>query len=267
MKSVTLVKLGGAVLTDKRRPQLIRRNLLEELVGQIQKSLPFFGSKLVIGNGGGSFGHYFAQKYGLLNGMSDEKGYLGFCEGKNANALLNRRLVDALIGRGMKACTYPMDSIFYDFGETGEAMKNWHLLFSYLTKEMIPVVYGDFVYDCKKGCRIISTEEIFSSLITAILTDSTYGYCVDKIVFCTDKDGVLDQAGQILPFIKRGEFKQWDIFEMHKKGYDVTGGMLGKVKMAMNPTFYFPVYIINGNYPERLGSLLRGNEVIGTKIY
>ncbi len=267
MKKVTLVKLGGAILTDKRKPQLIRQNLLEELVGQIQESLPFLGSELVIGNGGGSFGHYYAQKYGLLNGMVDEKGYLGFCKGKNGNALLNRRLVNAFISRGMKACSYLMDPIFYVFGEMGEAMKNWHLLFNYLSNGIIPVVYGDFVYDCEKGCRIISTEEIFSSLITAILTDSSYGYCVDKIVFCTDKDGVLDQAGQILPIIKREEFRQWDIFEMHKEGYDVTGGMLGKVKMALNPTFHFPVYIINGNHPGRLGGLLRGNEVIGTKIY
>ena len=36
---------------------------------------------VVIGNGGGSFGHYFAEKYSLMDGITNEDGW-DFAKGK-----------------------------------------------------------------------------------------------------------------------------------------------------------------------------------------
>lgn len=266
MKKLTFIKLGGAILTDKSKSCTIRYDLLKELTGQIRECLPFLKGSVVLGNGGGSFGHYFAEKYSLMEGITDERGWLGFCKGKNGNAFLNTKLIEEFANQGIAACSYPIDEIYCNNTLNIEESCRWSRLFSYLEHRILPVVYGDIIYDPKKGCRIISTEEIFSLLNEVILLNPDLGYSIDKIIFCTNKDGVENSEGGVIPLIDKVKFNQWDIIRRHGSGYDVTGGMYGKIMMAMKPNISCPVYIINGNHPERLSGLLRGEEVTGTCV-
>ena len=267
MKKLTLIKMGGAILTDKSKPCVIRYDLIKELTGQIRECLPFLKGSVVIGNGGGSFGHYFAEKYSLMDGITNEDGWMGFCKGKNGNAFLHTKLIEEFINQGILACSYPIDNIMNDNINKGEGINRWNQLFTYLEHGILPAVYGDIIFDSVKGCKIVYTETVFSLLNRAVILNPDWGYSIDKIIFCTNKDGIENLKGELLPFIDKTRFKQWEIFRKSGDGYDVTGGMYGKVMMAMNTEISCPVYIVNGNHPERLSGLLRGEEIIGTCIY
>lgn len=267
MEKLTLIKLGGAILTDKSKPCAIRYDLIKELTGQIRECLPFLKGSVIVGNGGGSFGHYFAEKYSLMDGISDAEGWEGFCKGKNGNAILHTKLIEEFVNQGISACSFPIDDIFCGDIQNAKDTSCWNRMFSYLEHGILPIVYGDIIYDSKKGCKIISTESIFTLLSEAIILNPDCGYSIDKIIFCTNKNGVENSDGEVLPFINKQKFNQWEIFRKHGDGYDVTGGMYGKVMMAIDTRICCPVYIINGNYPERLSGLLRGEEVTGTCIF
>lgn len=266
MRGITFIKLGGAILTDKANPCTIRLELMKELTGQIRECLPFLKGSVVIGNGGGSFGHYFAQKYDLKNGISDGKGWMGFCKGKNGNAFLHHKLVDEFLKQGIMACSYSSDNFFGGNSENRTETEDWSRFLAYLDHGILPIVYGDIIYEPEKGCRIVSTEDIFFALSRAILSQPSCGYFLYQIIYCTNRDGVEDMQGEVIPFIDANHFDQWEIFRKCGEGYDVTGGMCGKVKMAVDLKLPCPVYIVNGNYPERLAGLLKGEKVIGTCI-
>ncbi|MFW6435247.1 MAG: acetylglutamate kinase, partial [Halovenus sp.] len=61
---VTVLKLGGSVITDKDRPETADRDALETAAAAIGE---FLGGdeRLVVVHGGGSFGHPHAARIGV----------------------------------------------------------------------------------------------------------------------------------------------------------------------------------------------------------
>lgn len=258
MKNIFLVKFGGAVLTDKKTPCSIRHDTIVSL----SKCLANFTGTLILGNGGGSFGHYFAKKYDLIHGVSDRKSIMGMCGGKVGNAYLNTILVQSLIKYNVPACSCHIESFSSNSDGNLDLCKK---IVSYLNFGLLPVVYGDIIYNYTQGCRIVSTEEIFLALAHMFQEDPKQDYKIEKIIFCTDKDGVEDNYGNVVPVINKDNFNKWEFFWKDKETFDVTGGMYGKVKMAFE--LQCPVQIINGNYFENLKEALNGNNKIGTLIF
>lgn len=269
MEKMIMIKLGGAVLTDKLKPCVIRQQTMEGIAIQISSYLKKNRKRILIGNGGGSFGHYYAEKYGLNAGISDRTQFRGMCLGKNGNAYLNTKLTECLLLHGIDVCSYAVDEIFWyneDHWKNNHSIIPWLRLFEYLDHGIIPVVYGDIIYDRTLGCKIISTEEIFRNLAKFIVNTPSCGYQLEKIIFCTNRDGVEDLDGNVLHYISRKNFQQWEIFNRDVDGYDVTGGMLEKVKMALDIELKCPVQIINGNNQESLYKALCGDLNQGTII-
>jgi isopentenyl phosphate kinase len=239
------------------------------LAEQIASYRKHTSMKIILGNGGGSFGHYYAEKYGLEKGISSEQGIRGLCKGKNGNAYLNMLLTKSLIDNGLNACSYAIDDVYWKAGDCDiEApVDGWDRLFSYLDSGILPVVYGDILYDEERGCKIISTEQIFDALTKRITRDPDCGYQIEKIIYCTNCDGVEDLDGNVIPYISRSTFQQWEIFKRDVEGFDVTGGMYGKVKMSIDTNMQCPVQIINGNNPGYLYRALLGENMLGTLIW
>ncbi len=269
MKKLIMLKLGGAILTYKAKPCTIQMDMMDTLVRQIYNYLVDYPGSLIIGNGGGSFGHYYAERYKLVQGYHDKEGQLGMCKGKNSNALLHTLFVEKLTNYGVSACSFSVDEIYFTGGkkEASEDIVRWKRLCTYLDNNIIPVVYGDFLYDRERGCTIVSTEDIFLALETAIMKNPSCGYQISKILFVTDRDGVEDSDGKIIPQIDIKHFQKWEIFNP-SIGFDVTGGMYGKVQMVldMDEGMGCPVQIINGKFPERVYKALKGEKVRGTII-
>ena len=75
---LTLIKLGGSLITDKTSPRTLRRDVLDRLAQELESSLAETPSAVVLGHGSGSFGHVAAKKHGTREGVKDRSGWQGY---------------------------------------------------------------------------------------------------------------------------------------------------------------------------------------------
>ncbi|NJP05897.1 MAG: uridylate kinase, partial [Chloroflexaceae bacterium] len=94
----TFMKFGGSVITNKRgqeSPDLsVMRQLAQELSAAVlaQPELA-----LVLGHGSGSFGHTYAARYGIHQGLAATDDWRGLAWTAAAVLRLNRLVVDTLV--------------------------------------------------------------------------------------------------------------------------------------------------------------------------
>ncbi len=69
MRDVTLVKLGGSLLTEKARPETARPAVIARLAAEIAAAAPRLAEPLIIAHGSGSFGHVAARRHGIAGGL------------------------------------------------------------------------------------------------------------------------------------------------------------------------------------------------------
>ncbi len=258
MEELILVKLGGSVITDKKKPYTARMDVIERLAREVHRARGQKDFKLIVGHGGGSFPHQAASKYQTQNGVVDERSYEGIAMVQNDAARLNRIVVDAFLRAGERAISVQLSSgvvtrnskiVRWDT----EAVKNM------LSNRLLPVPYGDVAMDAIKGCSIISTEEIFSYLARAL--------GVKRIILVGKVDGVLGSSGKVVPVISRKNFCDVKGCLQGSDGADVTGGMLHKVEMMLELAGSgIRSEVINGLTDGNLERALLGKDVLKTEI-
>ncbi|RPI33061.1 MAG: hypothetical protein EHM70_07215, partial [Chloroflexota bacterium] len=162
------LKLGGSLITDKAHPHTPRPEVIARLAGEIasaRRSVPMM--RLVLGHGSGSFGHTPASQYGTRLGVHTPEQWQGFLEVWREAAALNRLVMDALHAAGLPAMAFaPSASVL---GHDGR-LASWDLgpLESALEAGLVPVVYGDVIFDRVRGGTIFSTEDLFAHLALAL---------------------------------------------------------------------------------------------------
>ncbi|MFN4212590.1 MAG: isopentenyl phosphate kinase [Microgenomates group bacterium] len=265
MKKIIFVKLGGSLITDKEKPYTAKIEVIKNLTQQIASALKENPSlKLVIGNGGGSFPHYPAVKYKMTEGIKNEEQKMGFCQVQDAAAKLNRLIVNEFLNLNVKAISVNPSSIIIT--KRGK-IKTFFAepIIKFLKLGLTPVIYGDIVYDEVLGAKIISTEQLLTNL--AIIFKEK-GLGVDQVIHNGTTKGVLDNKGNLIPFITKKNFQQIKSFFTKVKGFDVTGGMIHKVEEAIILADYgIKTIIINGNAKKNLlKDALLGLKVEGTAI-
>jgi isopentenyl phosphate kinase len=57
-----LIKLGGSIITNKEKPESARRKTIDNILKQIKK----VNEPMILVHGGGSYGHYWSVKYGII---------------------------------------------------------------------------------------------------------------------------------------------------------------------------------------------------------
>jgi len=161
MSELILVKLGGSLITDKTKPFTPRKNVIDRLAREIHEARKESGIKVIIGHGGGSFPHKPAKDYKTQEGIINDESYKGISLVQDAASKLNRIIVESLINAGENAVSVQPSAGF--IAEDGR-IKQWYLepMKELLKHNMLPVPYGDVALDVKKGCTIISTEEILN---------------------------------------------------------------------------------------------------------
>ena len=156
---ITLLKLGGSLITDKDTPHTVRAELLHSLckeVAAVWLKEPF---PLIIGHGSGSFGHIPAKKYQTRKGVSSAEEWKGFAEVHSESTALNRVVLDSLRGAGLPVISFvPMDCVR---GTNGK-ITHWGLirLLTAVENGLIPLVFGDTVFDECLGGTIFSRIKI-----------------------------------------------------------------------------------------------------------
>ena len=263
-QKLTLIKLGGSIITNKEVPMMVRADILKQLVAEIVRAHSETGGMYIVGHGQGSFAHAPALRYKTMAGFINEDSRMGMAVTQDSAAQLNRIVVQEFLAHSIPAVSfYFSNSMVTD----SDQAKHWcgEVLEEYLAKGMLPITGGDVLVDSTKGCTIWSTEKILGYL--AEYFTQSQKYSVQKIIHVTEVDGVLDASGQVIPEITSKNIKEVEKLIVTTKGFDVTGGMGHKLEESMKlAQMGMEVAIISGLKKDILYHTLIGETVIGTTI-
>lgn len=278
--AVTLLKLGGSLLTDKTGVEAVRPGVLARLAAEIAQGAGAAGATgaggaagtagaagaagaLVVGHGSGSFGHVAARRYGLAGGVREPAQLPGVSITQERAAALHRQVTAALAAAGLLPFSLAPSSSVVAEGGRPAGIDPEPLLLA-LGLGLLPVVYGDVVLDRLQGAAICSTERLFE-LLAAALPERGVG--IARVIWLGETDGVYDASGRTLPRLAPGDLAGLGEALGGAAGSDVTGGMRHRVETALALARRgIPSLIANGTTPGLLAAALRGEPVPGTAV-
>lgn len=267
-QKVILVKLGGAIITDKSIPNTVRPDILKRLVKEIQKAQAEITPQLVIGHGAGSFAHVPALKYNTMNGFQDEESRLGMAIVQDSAAQLNRIVVKEFLKANLPAVSACCSSSVVTKNKVIESYFT-DVFRQYIKQGLLPITYGDVIVDSKIGCTIWSTDKILTYFCKEFLQ---HGWEVEKIVHVTQVAGVYHD----LKHPENGIFAEItpaNAAEVQKamgvtKGFDVTGGMWNKIAESLEAAKHgVETIILAGETKDALYNCLTNQPFSGTRIH
>jgi isopentenyl phosphate kinase len=271
VKPLTIIKLGGSVITEKDKPFTERLDIIKRLAKEIHAARQEKGINLIVGHGGGSYPHVPAKEYEVQKGVTSERSYEGIAKVQDAAARLNRIIVRELINAGENAMSIQLSACaIAKSGRIHEMfMKPIEML---LDDGMVPVVYGDVGLDIEKGCCILSTEEIINYM-TKHAGEILKDYRVARILVCGRVDGVFtgnpDDGGDVkfIPIITLNNIEEVENYLAESSGIDVTGGMKHKVQSMLELAEHgIESQIINALKPDYVKNAMLGLDGLGTTI-
>jgi len=259
--NLTILKLGGSVITKKDKPLTPNLQAIKRLAKEISQA-DF--KPLIIIHGGGSYGHPIAKKYRITEGFMDDSQLFGVSETHEAMVTLNALLIGNLLKCGLPAFSLPPSSFFLT--KKGRIQTfNERILIMALKLGLIPVLFGDVVFDVEQGFVILSGDQIAAAL--AIRLNAK------RIIMGIDVDGLYDSDPKRNPSARLlGEVSLKTLSKMmrHISGsqeLDVTGGMLGKIlELKAAVEHGVEALIVNALSPNNIYKSLKGEEVVGTRI-
>jgi isopentenyl phosphate kinase len=264
-KPITLIKLGGSVITNKDIPMSLRNGVLPSLVKEIVRARKELKDEIIIvGHGQGSYAHVPATKYKTMDGFINKESLIGMAIVQDSAAQLNRRVVHEFLKHDVPAVSW-MASNSVITKSRKLSKKNLNILLEYLNKGLFPVTCGDVLVDEKQGCTIWSTEEILKFLA---LEFSEMKWPVKRIIHVTEVAGVLDAKQQVVPKITQNNWGEVRKLINGTHGFDVTGGMKLKVEESLQIAKQnISSIILSGLVKNNLYKALIGQEVICTEIH
>lgn len=258
--NITLLKLGGSLITDKSKAYTALPNRIERIAQEVAKAYKELTDEwLLLGNGAGSFAHQSAAKYDTMHGFVDEQSLYGACV-VHADAMeLNRIIVQAFLGKQLPIFSL-QPSALYVTNEKQIETEHMEIIESMLEKEYIPFVYGDVIIDSKQGSTIFSTDTIFKHIGSHL---AKQGHKV-RIIHAGSYPGVLDKNNTVISKITP-DMTLSEILHQSDET-DVTGGMKLKVEEMVSLTKYgIESVIIDGREEDSIYQVLKGNHS-GTTI-
>jgi isopentenyl phosphate kinase len=263
IKNLSFLKLGGSLITDKTRPRTHRAEVLARLTEEIAAARAEDPAlRLVLGHGAGSFGHVPAKKYGTRQGVRTIRDWLGFAEVWWEADALNRLVLDALHSAGLPVIALPPSASVI---ATDGQVTTWDLqpLTGALQSGLLPVVFGDVVFDTARGGTILSTEDLFAHLARQLKPD--------RLLLAGLETGVwadYPACTRLIPEITPVTLPAIAPALGRSAGDDVTGGMASKVQQMLALVKELPgleVLIFSGEEPGAVRKVLSGSS-IGTAI-
>jgi isopentenyl phosphate kinase len=259
--ALTLIKLGGSLITDKREAQSFRADLMRQAAREIVAArVAAPDLRLLIGHGSGSFGHVAAQKYGTMQGVRTPEQWVGFAEVAYVARRLNSLVLETLMECGLPVMSVQPSASALSAEGVIEAMAT-STLQGALDHGLVPLVYGDVSLDRVRGGTIISTETVFAYLAKQLHPS--------RIFLLGEVEGVYDGAGAVIPHIHPGNLAAVSAALGGSHGTDVTGGMASKVRSMLDLAALVPgleVRIFGGTTPGQLQSALLAESAPGTLL-
>ena len=263
MRKLVLIKFGGSLITDKTKPFTAKPKTIKRLCLEFTRTKRKTNKLFILGHGGGSFPHVPATKYKTAEGIINDRSYQGIAVVQDTAAQFNRIIVDQFLKAGENA--FGLHPSSFMIAQNGEIKKSFlEPILKLLEFGMLPVVYGDVGLDLKKGCCILSSENILNHLALKL---KRKGYLIERIVLAGITDGVYDSKGKTIRKLTPEKFKKLKKEIGASDGIDVTGGMLHKVSEAMKLAEKgIETLVINGKAEGNLKKAILGQKVKGTII-
>lgn len=214
-----VLKLGGSVVTNKDRPETVDEAALSHAARAIGDTGV---TDIVVVHGGGSFGHYHADRHGVTptSGTRDA-GVVGDIH--DAMTRLCGAVVASLRAHDVGAAPVHPLSVGARTRD-GELVLPTTAVETLLAEDFVPVLHGDVVAHRGRGATILSGDELVVALASAI--------GADRVGLCSGVPGVLDEAGEVVPSI--GDETTIGDSLGESEATDVTGGMAAKVEALLD---------------------------------
>ena len=276
MKELVFLKLGGSLITDKTKPYTPLLDMMDDLALQIATTLQAQPNlRLVIGHGAGSFGHVAASEYKTRDGyprpsplahrerdQNEENYWEGFAEVWYQASTLNRYVMKALHKANVRAISLPPSSSVIASEGKVSVWETTPIRMA-LSSRMVPVIFGDVVFDEIRGGTILSTEDLFMHLARALSPERILLAGLESAVW-QDFPARTKKIEKITP----STFDQISAGIGKSEGADVTGGMESKVKQMLDlieNNHELTIQIFSGTEPGNIVRTLTG-ETLGTVI-
>ena len=240
-----LIKLGGSIITNKKKPLSAKRKTIDNIVSSFRK----INEDFVVVHGGGSFGHYWSVKYDM---HTKPKKYdlKGVSIVKKSMIELNMIILDTFLKNKLNPyCLPPSDFVMGNKPITKKILE----IKKIANSGLIPITYGDALWYGNKKSYILSGDKIMSLLARVLRPRLS--------IFVLNEDGLYsDMKAKKLIY----DFKDEKIF-IKKTVMDVTGGMTRKVAEASKISkIGLKVFFVNGNKPERIVNAINRKKFVGT---
>ena len=259
---ITLIKLGGSLITDKNSERSFNAEVVNQIAQTIQKAkLATPTLKIIIGHGSGSFGHFEAKRHNTIYGVNTTQEWEGFATVAHAARELNY-----LVSHEMRKTGLPIWSIQPSASVIANSIKIETMQLEpiqiAIEKQLVPLVYGDVAIDRTLGGTITSTETVFQYL--------TEQLPVRQIILLGTTDGVYDANHDVIELITPHNYAEYAGVLGGSEGVDVTGGMLTKVNDMLSLVSRnggLTIRIMNGaHYKELYQVLVDDTQKAGTLI-
>ncbi|MCY3410359.1 MAG: hypothetical protein INQ03_01870 [Candidatus Heimdallarchaeota archaeon] len=263
---ITIIKLGGASITDKTTHRKANTEAINHILKQLDNK-----SNIILVHGAGSFGHIIAKQYMLRYGVSDNIDFNeqreGIVQVRQDLNMLGSLIHDAAYELGLFPFILSVPSLIVTKGED-HAFVAFNAVSQALETGFIPILSGDICFDSSSKFRVISGDRIIKMLSE---------YFIDKyevrVIFGTDTDGLYDkdpsknEDAKLITSITHEEIYDFMIHAGESAGIDITGGMLGKMQQIYEISkLGVDVIMANITKENRLLEILNNNEAICTKI-
>ncbi|MGB1289334.1 MAG: isopentenyl phosphate kinase, partial [Aggregatilineales bacterium] len=148
---ITLLKLGGSLITNKKVERSFREATVKRLAQEIRQALDANPDlKLIIGHGSGSFGHFEATRHDTIHGVYTSADWQGFAQVATIAAELNYLVTKTLSDADIPVFrVQPSASVRTENGIVTDM--TLHPIEKALENGLIPLIYGDVAMDDHRG--------------------------------------------------------------------------------------------------------------------
>ena len=220
---LTIIKLGGALITDKNKPYTLRKDILKRVTQEIAEVL----GPCIIVHGVGSFGHVPVIKRKLYAGFQDAKQLPELSQTMVEVFDLRMAVTKALQEAGLAPVVFLPSNIF--FMTNGEISGHFSGgLRQYLDLGMTLLLGGDMCADDQRGFSVCSGDKVIH-LLAQLLNPK-------HVIFATDVPGIytadpkLDSKAKLIPKITLSRIHEVEKLAEESVSPDITKGMRGKLE-------------------------------------
>ncbi len=291
-KNLVVIKLGGSIITDKKMVGVIRKATIQRLVTEIVSACKEQDFLPLIIHGAGSVAHPIAAKYNIKNGVYTNTEITIERKFSLIKTHLAMQKLNEIVVAAFEQLHFPVFSfhpssmgITTDGRLISNEIENNDITFNLapiqiaLNLHIAPILFGDVIFDKKRGFTIISGDQIFAHLVRQFSSHIKYAIYVTNVDGIFTANPTLHPDAKLIPELKVKASASFDEIKERLKNYinfeqskqdaqtiDVTNGIIGKIQESLAIAKYCPVNIINGEIPNRIYNFLKGKKIVKTTI-